>query len=269
MWQGSCFLVAFKKGTNMNIFVAAKLVPDDQDIQVAADRSLNFSKAKPIVSAYDLNAIEAAAQISAAVDGAVLKVVSVGPASVDDSKLKKNLLARGTDELVLVADDALADADARRTAKALADAIQAQGGFDLVICGDGSADEYAQQVDVQLACELGVPVVTAAKSIEVADGAALVERVLEDEVQTIRVALPAVISVVPDVALPRIPGMKDILQAGKKPMNVSASAGDLADAARTVVSCAAPEPAPRKLDVQDASKDGAIANFAQALKAAL
>lgn len=253
----------------MNIFVSAKLVPDDQDIQVASDRSLDFSKAKPVISTYDLNAIEAAAQLASTCEGSTVKVVSVGPAEIDDSKLKKNLLARGTNELVLVADDALQGADARRTAKALAAAISSQGDFDLIICGDGSADEYAQQVDVQLACELGVPVVTSAKSIEIKGDAIEVKRVLEDEIQIVQVSLPAVVSVVPDIALPRIPGMKDILQAGKKPMNVGPNTCDLGEASVEVVSCAAPEPAPRKQDVLDASQDGAIEHFAQALKAAL
>ena len=48
----------------MNIVVCCKVVPDDQDIQVAADGTLDYSKAKPIVSAYDLNAIEAAALLA-------------------------------------------------------------------------------------------------------------------------------------------------------------------------------------------------------------
>lgn len=253
----------------MNIFVAAKLVPDDQDIQVAADRSLDYSKAKPVVSVYDLNAIEAAAQLAKANDGSTVKVVSVGPASIDDSKLKKNLLARGADELVMAADDVLAGADARQTAKALAALITGQGAYDLVICGDGSADEYAQQVDVQLACELGVPVITSVARIAVEGDTLEVERVLEDEVQTVQVSLPAVVSVTPDIALPRIPGMKDILQAGKKPMNVGASPCELAASAVEVLACAAPEPAPRKRDVLDASQDDAIAHFAEALKAAL
>ena len=46
----------------MNIIVAFKVVPDDQDIQVAGDRTLDYSKAKNTVSTYDLNAFEAAAQ---------------------------------------------------------------------------------------------------------------------------------------------------------------------------------------------------------------
>ncbi len=150
----------------------------------------------------------------------------------------------------------------------LAALIGTIGEYGLVLCGDGSADNYAQQVDVQLAAKLGVPVVNAARKVEVADGAAVVERLLEDVVETVRVPLPAVVSVVPDIAEPRIPGMRDILAAGKKPMNVSAAS---AAAARTLetVSCLAPEQADRKLDIADASDDGAIEKFAAALKAAL
>ena len=53
----------------MNIVAAFKVVPDDQDIQVSADGTLDYSKAKNTVSAYDLNAIEAAAQLAAANEG--------------------------------------------------------------------------------------------------------------------------------------------------------------------------------------------------------
>ena len=67
--------------------------------------------------------------------------------------------------------------------------------------------ESGAQVDVQLACELGVPVVTSAVRITVDGATAEVERVLEDEVQTVQVSLPAVVSVTPDIALPRIPGL--------------------------------------------------------------
>ena len=49
----------------MNIYVAVKVVPDDADIAVAADRTLDYSKARPTVSTYDLNAIEAGAQLAA------------------------------------------------------------------------------------------------------------------------------------------------------------------------------------------------------------
>ena len=252
----------------MKIVAAFKVVPDDQDIQVSADGSLDYSKAKGIVSTYDLNALEAAVQLAAANDGSSVVAMTAGPASIDDSKLKKNVLARGVDELFMAADDAYANMDARATAEALAALVGKVGAFDLILCGDGSADNYAQQVDVQLAAKLGLPVVNGATKIEAQGSPLIVERTLEDVVETVEVPLPAVVSVSPDIALPRIPGMKDILAAGKKPMNV-AGAEAAVDGAIDVVSCKAPDQADRKLEILDASADGAIEQFAAALKAAL
>lgn len=251
----------------MKIAVAFKIVPDDQDIQVAGDGSLDYSKAKPIVSTYDLNAMEAAVQLAAAAGDSSVFGLTAGPKSIDDSKTKKNVLARGLNELVMVADDVCEGMDARQTAAVLAGMVE-ENGFDLVLCGDGSADNYAQQVDVQLAAKLGWPVVNAAVKIEAGEGFVTVTRALEDVVETVEVSLPAVVSVSPDVAVPRIPGMKDILAAGKKPMAVSAAAGVEA-AALEVVEVKAPEQADRKLEVMEASEDGAIEKFAAALKAAL
>ena len=249
----------------MNIIVSFKVVPDDQDIQVANDRSLDFSKAKGIVSAYDLNAMEAAARIA---DGGKVVAITAGAASIDDGKLKKNVLARGVDELIMCADDACAAMDAHATACVLATLVEKVGDYDLILCGDGSADNYAQQTDVQLAAKLGLPVVNAVSKITPEAGAVVVERTLEDVVETVRVPLPAVVSVTPDVAVPRIPGMKDILAAGKKPMDVSGATGTCENTLE-VVSCLAPQQADRKLEVLDASAEGAVAQFAAALKAAL
>ena len=252
----------------MNIVVCCKVVPDDQDIQVAADGTLDYSKAKNTVSAYDLNAIEAAAQLAAANEGSNVVAVTVGGADIDDSKLKKNVLARGVDELYMTADDACKGLDAHAAAAALADLVAKAGEYDLILCGDGSADDYAQQVDVQLAARLGLPSVNGATKIEAGSGSVTVERTLEDVVEVVEAPLPCVVSVAPDIALPRIPGMKDILAAGKKPMGVAGADGAY-ESALEVLSCKAPEQAERKLEVMDASEDGAIEKFAAALKAAL
>ena len=252
----------------MNIVVAFKVVPDDQDIQVAADRTLDYSKAKPVVSTYDLNAIEAAAQLAAACEGSSLKAMTIGGSFINDSKLKKNVLARGVDELFMVTDGACEGMDAFATGNALAALVGKMGEFDLIVCGDGSADNYAQQVDVQLAAALGIPVVNGAVKIEALDGAVRVTRVLESTEEVVEVALPAVVSVVPDAAMPRIPGMKDILAAGKKPMNDVSNETQITNVIE-VVKCEAPEQADRKLQIFEASDDGSIQKFAEVLKAAL
>ena len=242
----------------MNIIVPIKVLADDQDIVVAADRSLDDSKAHRIVSTYDLNAIEAAVQLASAHADSKVVCVSVADAKADDSKLKKGILAR----------DACADLDAHATAAMLARLVDGLDAADLIVCGDGSADNYAQQVDVQLADALGLPVVTAVSAVSVEGAVATCDRMLETQLQTVQVDLPAVISVVPDIALPRIPGMKDILAAGKKPSSVNA-ASDVEAAVVDVVETKAPQQAERKMEMLDASVDGDLEKFAAALKAAL
>ena len=252
----------------MNIIVPIKVLADDQDIVVAADRSLDDSKAHRIVSTYDLNAIEAAVQLASAHEDSKVVCVSVADAKADASKRKKGIHARGGDELVMIADDACADLDAHATAAMLARLVDGLDAADLIVCGDGSADNYAQQVDVQLADALGLPVVTAVSAVSVEGAVATCDRMLETQLQTVQVDLPAVISVVPDIALPRIPGMKDILAAGKKPMNVAGADGAY-ESSIEVASCLAPKQADRKREILEASADGAIEQFAAALKAAL
>ena len=258
----------YAKGVQMNIVVAVKVVPDDQDILVTAAGELDMSKAHQTISTYDLNAIEAAAQLAAALGDSTVSTVTVGGSAIDDSKLKKSILARGVDQLFMVAGDATADLDAHATASVLAEKIEAMGGCDIVICGDGSADNYAQQVDIQLASKLGVPSVNGVVKIEVNGTTVTAERKLEDVVEVVELPTPCVLAVSPDVALPRIPGMKDILKAGKKPMDV-APASDVAAAAVKTLEVKAPEAVERKNDVKDAAEDGAIEAFAAALKAAL
>ena len=251
----------------MKIAVALKVVPDGQDIQVAGDRTLDYSKAKLTISEYDKNAVEIGAQLAAA-NGTEAVAVTVGGKNIDNSKIKKDMLARGLSQLYMAADDALDGLDARATAAALAALVQKAGDVDLVILGDGSADNYVNQVDVQLAEVLGWPVVTAAASIAVDGDALTIARALEDCTETVTVALPAVVSVTPDVAVPRIPGMKDILAAGKKPMDVS-GAVEVPAAALNTVECLAPEQVDRKQKILDGSADGAVDEFVAALKAAL
>lgn len=96
----------------------------------------------------------------------------------------------------------------------------------------------------------------------------MVERVLEDVVETVEVPLPAVISVQPSVAVPRTPSMKDILAAGKKPMHVAPL--DVASE-ETVewVECKVPEPSAAQEADLPRQRRGRIASFAASLKAAL
>ena len=240
----------------MKIAVAVKVVADDQDITVAGDRSLDYSKAKPVISTYDKNAIEAAAQLASSTGGEA-DVISAASADYD-AKTKKDIRSRGVNELK-VATGVADTADSYATAQALKDLC---AGYDLIITGEGSADFYAGQVNVQLAAALGYPVINEVTAIEAADGKVVVKRTLDTEVQTVEVPLPAVVSVSPAICEARIPGMRDILQAGKKP----SSAADVA--VETKVSydeILAPVPADRKNQIFD-DVNAFAAAVAEALK---
>ena len=130
----------------MQVVAAIKIVPDDQDIQLAA-----------------------------ATGGSAI-AVTAGAASIDDSKTKKNVLARGMEALYLTADDACADMDAYATAQVLAPMVEDLDGWDVVLVGDGSADLYAKQTGAQLAARLNVPYVAGAIALEEDGGSLKVPR---------------------------------------------------------------------------------------------
>jgi electron transfer flavoprotein beta subunit len=201
----------------MKVIVCFKLTPDSEDIEVKPDGSISLEKAEWTIGDYDLQAIEAGVRLAAATTGKVIGLTA-GPHQINNSKLKKDVLSRGPDELVLVNDDALAQADTATASAVLAAAVAKLGGADLILCGEGSADLYFQQVGLQLGERLNLPTLNAVSKIDVEAGQLVVERSLEDEVEVLGVPLPAVLSVTTDINQPRLPTMKEILKASKKPV---------------------------------------------------
>lgn len=201
----------------MNVLVCYKIVPEEQDIVVLQDRSLSFARAEWKIGQYDLNGIEAGMQIAEAAGGKI-SALSVGDKQLENSKLKKGVLSRGPEDLYLVIDPQLAQADTHLTAQTLAAAVRKIGGVDLIICGEGSSDLYAQQVGAQLGEILNLPAINGISKMIPEGDKIIAERTLEHEVEVLEIPLPAVVSVTTDINLPRIPSMKNILAAGKKPV---------------------------------------------------
>jgi len=203
----------------MKIVVAYKWAPNPQDAEVGPDGSVDFARARSAVSEYDPVAFELARRLGDAT-GAEVIGLTVGAAAIDSPLARKAALSRGLDRLVLVADDALAGADGTRLAAVLAAAITAIGEVDLVLAGDSSIDVAEGQVPLTVAGQLGWLGLSRVSSV-VADGAGLtVERDLPGGVTTLAIRTPVVLAATADAVLPKVPGMKDILGAGKKPVEV-------------------------------------------------
>src|SRR2546430_16216726 len=124
-----------------------------------------------------------ALQLADKAGGGEVTLVSMAPNN-EVSGLR-TALAMGADKAILVSDDTLKGADALATAKVLAAAIR-RAEPDLVIAATESTDGYTGTTPVQIAELLGLPSVTFANHVEVADGRVRVERQTEageDEAQ--------------------------------------------------------------------------------------
>ena len=252
----------------MKIITCYKCVPDEQDIAVNnADGSLDFSKADAKISQYDLNAIEAACQLKQQAAEAQVTALSVGGKALTNAKGRKDVLSRGPDELIVVIDDQFEQALPQQTASVLAAAAQ-KAGFDLILCGDGSSDLYAQQVGLLVGEILQLPVINAVSAIQRQGNTLVIERTLEDDVEVIELSVPAVLCVTSDINVPRIPSMKAILGAAKKPVQVwsAADIGFNAEAAWSEQQVAAPKQRERQRIVIEGDGEEQIAAFAENLR---
>lgn len=254
----------------MKIVVAYKWAPHPQDAEVRPDGTVDWSRSKSAVSEHDPVAFELARRLADATGGEVVGL-SVGTAASDSPLARKAALSRGLDRLVLVADDALAGVGSTGTAATLAAAIGAIGGVDVVLAGPESVDHGDRQVPLTLAGYLGWTGLASVADVRVEDGTLVVERGTDDGTQVLEVAGPAVLAVAADAVVPRVPGMKDILGAAKKPTEVLALA-DLAvpEAPVTeVVGTARPAPAARGGHViTTADPAAAAAELVDALRSA-
>lgn len=253
----------------MKIIVCCKVVPEEQDISVKADRSLDISRAAAKISQYDLNAVECAVEL-AGKDGEVIALTAGPKKWVEGSKIRKDILSRGPASLEVVMDDSLEGALPSKTADVLAGAAK-KIGFDLILFGEGSGDLYAQQVGVLVGEKLEVPTINAVSSVSIDGNKVIVERALEKETEVLEMSMPAALCVTSDINVPRIPTMKAILAAGKKAVNAAdiASLGVEAKALSTLESVLAPQGAERLNKIMEGDSEDVVAAFAEQIKKCL
>src|SRR5207302_5378063 len=200
----------------MNVVVCAKQIPDP-----AAPGELDPStktlkrEGKLILDDSDAYGVEMGLQLADKAGGGEVTLVSMAPNS-EVSGLR-TALAMGAAKAILVSDPALQGSDALATAKVLGAAVK-RAEPDLVLTATESTDGYTGTVAAQLAELLGMPSITFAKHVEVADGTVKVQRQTESGFDDVECPLPAVISVTAGVVEPRYPSFKGIMAAKGKPV---------------------------------------------------
>jgi electron transfer flavoprotein beta subunit len=214
----------------MDIVVTVKQVPDPDippthfKIDEAANRVIAPVGVAPVMNGYDAHALEAALRLKEQLGGKVT-VISLGPDSARDTL--KRAIAMGADAAIHVNDPALNDADSTTTARALAAAIKKLDHVDLVLSGRQASDTDGGQVHLGIAAILGLPAVSPVQKIDEASAESLVvDRIVEDGYQRLKVRLPALLGVSSEINEPRYPPLKGIMAAGRAQIPVW-SASDL------------------------------------------
>lgn len=214
----------------MKILVFVKQVPETESVRLDPNTgALDRSSAPGVMNPYDLWAVETALRCREA-HGGTVQAVTMGPPQ--SAAVLKEAMAMGCDAGHLLSDPAFAGADSLATGYTLARAAEVIGGWDLLLFGKCAADAETAQTGLITAELLGLPHVTLADSLSCSEGWAVCRRDLGAQLQTVRVRLPALVSVTPQAGRPRYPHPARIHRINALPLTVWSAADLGCDPAR-------------------------------------
>jgi electron transfer flavoprotein beta subunit len=186
-----------------------------EDAQAIETKHLGFT-----ISPHEECAVEEAVRIvearSSGETAGEVVVLTLGPAEAEEQL--RDCMAIGADRGILLETEA-EDWDAQATAGAIVEAVGAEPEpFDLLLFGNESADAAGYQVGIRVAHMLGLPVVTGLKTIGLGDGGVRCERDVGGARDVYEAQLPAVLTVLEGLNLPRYPSVPGRLRAKQKPL---------------------------------------------------
>lgn len=191
----------------MHIIVPIKQVPETSNVKMDPETGTMIrTGVESIVNPLDLYAIEAALRLREQLGGRIT-TLSMGPVKAE--KALREAVAMGCDEGILLSDRAFAGSDTWSTAYALAQAIRKLDAVDLIICGERATDGDTGQVGPGIAAALDLPVLTYVCHLQQAEaGGIRVRRLVEGGEDVLWSPLPAVLTVVKEIAYPRLPTLR-------------------------------------------------------------
>ena len=211
----------------MRILVCVKRVPltGGKMVLTADEQALETRHLGFTISPHEECGVEEAVRLVEEHGGEVT-VLTLGPPEAEEQI--RDSLANGGDRGVHLVTDG-EEWDPQATAAAIVETVQAEeaagGGFDLIVFGNESADAGNYQVGIRVAYALGRPIATGLKGLSVADGRARCEQEVPGGRDIYDLPLPAVVSVLEGINLPRYPSVPAKLRARSKPVESSHPSG--------------------------------------------
>jgi electron transfer flavoprotein beta subunit len=196
----------------VNIVVCLKQVPGITDVKIDPETNTLIRQGiKNIINPLDTYALEEGVRIKERYGGKVT-VISMGPPQAEE--MLREAISQGADEAVLLSDRAFAGADTWATAYTLAVTINKLGKYDIIICGRQTLDGDTGQVGPELAEMLGIPFIAYVSQIEeIVEGQMRIQRMVEGGHEIIQSPLPALITVVKEINMSRLPSLRGIARS--------------------------------------------------------
>lgn len=226
----------------MKVLVAVKLVIDaNVKVRVRADGSgVETAGLKLSMNPFCEIAVEQAVRLKEQGAASEIVVVSVGAAAVQETL--RTALALGADRAIHVRTDV--EVQPLAVAKALARIVgdEAPG---LVLVGKQAIDDDCNQTGQMLAALLGWPQGTFASKIVLSEGGIEVTREIDGGLETVALALPAIVTADLRLNVPRYASLPNIMKAKKKPLAVVTPEDLGVDVTPRIVTLRVAEPKPR------------------------
>ncbi|MBO6041438.1 MAG: electron transfer flavoprotein subunit beta/FixA family protein [Oscillospiraceae bacterium] len=208
----------------LKILVCVKQCPDVDQMRMDPETgSLVRAGVPAILNPQDAYAVSAAVKVKETY-GAEITLITMGPPAAE--AVLRECLAVGADKAVLVTDRAFGNADTLATSYSILSAADTQDKYDMIFCGKESLDGATGQMGAQLAQRFNMTQVTSAlliREVNVDAGTVIVDRELDDGVETLEAKLPCLFTMEKTNYPARIPNLKGKLAAKKAPITTITS----------------------------------------------
>jgi len=242
----------------MKALVCVKRVIDyNVKPRVKADGSgVDLANVKMSMNPFDEIAVEEAIRLKEKGVVSEIVAVSVGPAKAQETL--RTALAMGADRAVLVtSEEEVEPLAVAKIIKGIADE-EAPG---LIITGKQAIDDDSNQVGQMVAALLGRPQGTFANEVSVEGDAVVVKREIDGGLQTVRLALPAVVTTDLRLNEPRYASLPNIMKAKSKPLANKTPADYGVDIAPRLKTLKVTEPPVRSAGIKVADVDALVAKL--------
>ena len=235
----------------MKVLVPVKRVIDyNVKVRVKADNTgVDLANVKMSMNPFDEIAVEQAIRMKEAGQVEEIIAVSIGVAKAQETL--RTALAMGADRAILIEAAETVDTDIEPLAVAkLLKAVVDEEQPGLVLCGKQAIDNDMNATGQMLAALLGWSQGTFASGIEVEGDSATVTREVDGGLQTIKVKMPAIVTVDLRLNEPRYASLPNIMKAKKKPLDTKTPADYGVDVSPRLTVVTTTEPPARKAGVR-------------------